>query len=70
MTSGSADDVLTEENLSRYYGARVRVVRDQGTIVVVPLRSSVETDELDRNRVVLDDVHADVDAEARSGRHG
>ena len=48
VTSGSADSVLTEENLSRYYGARVRVVRDGGTIVIVPLRSSVETNELDR----------------------
>src|SRR4029077_21145484 len=47
VTSGSADEVLTEENLSRYYGARVRVVRDGGTIVIVPLRSSVETDDLD-----------------------
>jgi iron complex transport system ATP-binding protein len=69
VTSGSADDVLTEDNLSRYYGARVRVVRDGGTIVIVPLRSSVETDDLDRHRVALDDVHADVDAEARSGRN-
>ena len=47
VTSGSADDVLTEENLNRYYGARVRVVRDSGTIVIVPLRSSVEADDLD-----------------------
>ena len=69
VTSGSADEVLTEHNLSRYYGARVRVVRDAGTIVIVPLRSSVETDLLDRHGVALDDVHADVDAEARSGRH-
>jgi iron complex transport system ATP-binding protein len=69
VTSGSPDDVLTEDNLSRYYGARVRVVRDQGTIVIVPLRSSVQADELDRHRVVLDDVHPDVDAEARSGRN-
>ena len=48
VTSGMADEVLTEENLSRYYRARVRVVRDAGTIVIVPLRSSVETNELDQ----------------------
>ncbi|MEY2430328.1 MAG: cobalamin transport system ATP-binding protein [Acidimicrobiaceae bacterium] len=42
VTAGSADDVLTEDNLSRYYGARVRVVRDGDTMVIVPLRSSVE----------------------------
>jgi iron complex transport system ATP-binding protein len=47
VTSGPPDAVLTEENLSRYYGARVRVVRDGGTIVIVPLRSSVASDELD-----------------------
>jgi iron complex transport system ATP-binding protein len=70
VTSGSPDDVLTEDNLSRYYGARVRVVRDGGTMVIVPLRSSVEANELDRHRVVLDDIHPDVDAEARSGRNG
>lgn len=70
VIAGTADDVLTEDNLSRYYGARVRVVRDGDTIVIVPLRSSVEPNELDRHRVALDDVHAHVDAEARSGRHG
>ncbi|MEY2454059.1 MAG: cobalamin transport system ATP-binding protein [Acidimicrobiaceae bacterium] len=69
VTSGSPDDVLTEDNLSRYYGARVRVVRDEGTIVIVPLRSSVEANELHRHGVVLDDVHPDVNAEARSGRN-
>ncbi len=70
VVAGIADEVLTEDNLSRYYGARVRVVRDEGTIVIVPLRSSVEPDELDRHGVVLDDVHAHVDAEAGSGRNG
>jgi iron complex transport system ATP-binding protein len=70
VTSGSPDDVLTEDNLSRYYNARVRVVRDGGTIVIVPLRASVEVDELDRHRVVLDDIHADVDAETGSTGHG
>jgi iron complex transport system ATP-binding protein len=69
ITSGSAETVLTEENLSRYYGARVRVVRDGGTIVIVPLRSSVEPEELDRHRVTLDDVHADLDAEPGPLRH-
>ena len=69
IVAGTPDDVLTEDNLSRHYGARVRVVRDGGTIVLVPLRSSVETDELDRHGVALDDIHANVDAETRSGRY-
>jgi iron complex transport system ATP-binding protein len=42
VISGTADYVLTEDNLSRYYGARVRVVRDGDTLVIVPLRSTVE----------------------------
>lgn len=35
---GSADTVLTEANLSRYYQASVRVVRDGETLVIVPSR--------------------------------
>jgi iron complex transport system ATP-binding protein len=30
--------VLTEDNLERYYGARVRVLREEGGLVVVPQR--------------------------------
>jgi iron complex transport system ATP-binding protein len=35
---GRADEVLTEENLARHYGARVRVIRGDGGLVVVPDR--------------------------------
>jgi len=35
---GRAHDVLTEDNLARYYGARVRIVHDGDRPVVVPLR--------------------------------
>jgi iron complex transport system ATP-binding protein len=40
VVAGSADEVLTEANLSRFYGARVRVVREAGTVVIVPVRSA------------------------------
>jgi iron complex transport system ATP-binding protein len=36
---GPADEVLTEDNLARHYGARVRVIRGEGGLVVVPDRS-------------------------------
>ena len=38
LASGAAPDVLTEERLSELYGARVRVIRDGGGIIVVPVR--------------------------------
>jgi iron complex transport system ATP-binding protein len=37
-TAGRAGEVLTEENLARYYGARVRVIIDDGVPIVVPVR--------------------------------
>ncbi len=36
--SGLAHEVLTEDNLRRYYGADVRVVHDDAGVSVVPLR--------------------------------
>ena len=36
--TGAPDDVLTEHSLSALYGARVRVLREGGSIVVVPVR--------------------------------
>jgi iron complex transport system ATP-binding protein len=40
VADGSPGDVLTEANLAVYYGARVRVLRDEGGgIVVVPQRT-------------------------------
>ena len=38
VASGSAEDVLTEANVARHYGARVRVLREAGGIVVLPVR--------------------------------
>ena len=38
VVEGSADEVLTEEHLASYYGARVRIIRDGGHPVVLPIR--------------------------------
>ena len=38
VVSGSADEVLTEEHLSRFYGAEVRVIREGNAVAVVPVR--------------------------------
>ena len=38
VVSGTASEVLTESNLARYYGARVRIIHDSGHPVVLPLR--------------------------------
>ena len=38
VAAGPAVTVLTEENLSRYYRARVKVIRDGPTLIVVPVR--------------------------------
>jgi iron complex transport system ATP-binding protein len=45
VVSGSPEEVLTQENLARFYGARVRVLLDGGALVVVPVRAGtpVET---------------------------
>ncbi len=41
VASGPAEEVLTEETILRYYGARVRVVREQdGRVAVIPSRSA------------------------------
>jgi iron complex transport system ATP-binding protein len=42
VASGSAEDVLTESNVARYYGARVRVLRERDGIVVLPVRRARE----------------------------
>jgi iron complex transport system ATP-binding protein len=42
VVSGTADEVLTEEHLSRFYGARVRVLREGNAVVVVPVRAESE----------------------------
>ncbi len=42
VAAGPPAEVLCEANLTRYYGARVRVVRDGDTLVVVPLRSGAD----------------------------
>lgn len=38
VIDGPAREVLTEENLARYYGARVRIIHDGGHPVVLPIR--------------------------------
>ena len=38
VASGRAEEVLTEENVARHYGARVRVLRDEGGLVILPVR--------------------------------
>jgi iron complex transport system ATP-binding protein len=42
VATGAASDVLTEENLTRYYGARVRILDDGGRPVLMPVRSTKE----------------------------
>jgi iron complex transport system ATP-binding protein len=45
VVSGPPEEVLTQENLARFYGARVRVLLEGGALVVVPVRAGtpVET---------------------------
>jgi iron complex transport system ATP-binding protein len=38
VAEGPAQDVLSTPNVSTYYGASVRVVRDEGAVFVLPLR--------------------------------
>jgi iron complex transport system ATP-binding protein len=38
VVDGPADEVLTEENLASYYGAKVRIIHDGGRPVVLPVR--------------------------------
>jgi len=38
VAEGSPDDVLSEPNVATFYGASVRVVREQGSVFVLPLR--------------------------------
>ena len=42
VVEGAADEVLTEENLSLYYGAKVRIIHDGGQPVVLPFRERRE----------------------------
>lgn len=44
VVDGHASDVLTEANLERYYGARVRIVHDDAGPAVLPLRGQVVHD--------------------------
>ena len=41
VAEGSAADVLTEDTIERYYGARMRVVIDHGRPLVLPVRGPV-----------------------------
>jgi iron complex transport system ATP-binding protein len=44
VVDGTATDVLTEANLERYYGARVRIVYDETGPAVLPLRGQADRD--------------------------
>lgn len=46
VVAGPATEVLTEGNLSRYYGAKVRIIHDAGHPVVLPVREVREVQEL------------------------
>ncbi len=39
VRTGSATEVLTEDNVRRYYGAHVRIVTDGDRPIVVPARA-------------------------------
>jgi iron complex transport system ATP-binding protein len=39
VVEGTAAEVLTEANVARYYGARVRIIDDGGRPVVLPVRT-------------------------------
>ena len=42
VVDGAAADVLTEDNLARYYGARVRIIHDGDQPVILPFRERRE----------------------------
>lgn len=42
VIEGSASEVLTEENLARYYGAKVRIIHEGGYPVVLPRREQLK----------------------------
>jgi iron complex transport system ATP-binding protein len=44
VVDGEAGEVLTEDNLASYYGARVRIIYEGGRPVVLPLRERRATD--------------------------
>jgi len=45
VVDGAADEVLTEDNLARYYGAKVRIIHDGGQPVILPFRERREVAE-------------------------
>ncbi len=51
VAEGSAAAVLTAETISRHYGARVRVIRDDGGVIVVPIRGRVSRDAIETGRM-------------------
>jgi iron complex transport system ATP-binding protein len=40
VVEGPAIDVLSEQNIARFYGARVRIVHDRGRPIVLPIREA------------------------------
>ena len=45
VASGTAREVLTESRIRRHYGASVRVVEEEGGVVVIPRRPAIRTIE-------------------------
>jgi len=43
VAEGTAEEVLTEETIATHYGASVKVFRDNGTLIVVPMRAGAPT---------------------------
>lgn len=47
VAEGEPSTVLTEENLERYYGARMRVVYEHGRPVILPVRGPVPVQDVE-----------------------
>lgn len=76
VADGRPEEVLTEDTVARHYGARVRVLRDAGGLVVVPVRASAggkgvpggaDQLQLGREPLHLDGAVEDLDRDPSTG---
>ena len=51
VAQGSAETVLTAETIGRHYGAKVRVISDDGGVIVVPIRGRVSRNARETGRM-------------------
>jgi iron complex transport system ATP-binding protein len=51
VAEGSAETVLTAETIGRHYGARVRVISDDGGVIVVPIRGRDPRDSIEAGSI-------------------